>query len=166
MWSDKQDSLKHIEAFTPLLRWFCCDSQQLLCATYCRRLNAWYFPPVSRTEEGQSRKTPSILHLQSSEWFHFDLTMSQAVCRFAEVITLTPLFPPWDQCPKIHNVTVSPQHFVVGKLLHQQQRGYSKVSPSSAVPSDRQYLHTGEAVGILRQHHRVAVHTHLIEAWS
>lgn len=89
--------------------------------------------------------------------------MSQAVCRFAEVRTLTPLSPPWDQHPKIHNVTVSPQHSAVGKLLHQQQRGYSKVSVS-AVLSDRQYLHTGEAVGILRQQHGVAVHTDLAEA--
>ncbi len=54
----------------------------------------------------------------------------------------------------------------MGKLLHQQQRGYSKVSASSAVPSNRQYLHTGEAVGVLGQHHGVAVQTDLTEAWS
>lgn len=92
--------------------------------------------------------------------------MSKAVCRFTEVKTLTPLSQPWDQCPKIQNVAVSPQHSVVGKLLHQHQRGYSKVSASSAVPSDRQYLHTGEAVGVLGEHHRVTIHTDLTEARS
>lgn len=93
--------------------------------------------------------------------------MSQAVCRFAEVKTLTTLPLPWDQCPKNpERHAIPPRHSVVGKLLHQQQRGYSKVSVSSAVPSDRQYLHTGEAVWVLGQHHGVAVHTDLTEDWS
>jgi len=105
---------------------------------------------------------PSILDL----YFHFDLTVSEAVCRFTEVKMLTPLSQSWDQCPKIQNVAVSPQHSVVGKLLHQHRRGYSKVSASSAVPSDRQYLHTSEAVRIFRQYHGVAIHTDLTEAWS
>lgn len=127
------------------------NSRAASCRHSCRQMPDT--PPDSSTDEGQSRETPSILHLQSGEWFHFDLTMSQAVCRFAEVknIDTMGLVP---QNPERHGI---PQHCVVGKLLRQQQRGYSKVSASSAVLSNRQYLHTGEAVGVFGQHHRVAV---------
>lgn len=52
---------------------------------------------------------------------------------------------------------------IVGNLFR-QQRGYSKVSASSTVPSNRQYPHTGEAVGILGQQHRIAIQTDLAEA--
>jgi len=77
---------------------------------------------------------------------------------FTEV-TLTPLSPPWDKPkPKVQNVTVP--------LGSMGNKGATVQFASSAVLSHGQYFHTGEAVGVFGQHHRVAVHTDLIETQS
>lgn len=63
------------------------------------------------------------------------------------------------------------RHIVTPSTLFWENCSISKTgatvnSASSAVPSNRQYLHAGETVRVLWQHHGVAVHTDLTEAWS
>lgn len=88
--------------------------------------------------------------------------MSQTVCRFADVKILTLfLYPRRGTSTRKQSRTPS-----FPTRPRRRGRGDSTVCSSSAILSDRQYLHAGEAVGVLGQHHGVAVHAHLAEAGS